>query len=730
LSDVAEAFAFGLFRMDTRRRTLLADGAPVTLHARAFDVLAFLIANRDRVVSRDEIVAHVWRGIAVGENNLNVQLSALRRALVVHGAEGLIVTLPGRGYRFVGDVAPADAPLLDEVPDQAVFLPEARDALAAAVKSRAAERFGRFRAGISIGALLGMCALGVAVMVGRGVPSAAPPRLSIVVLPFRALGDGSVRDDLADAITDDLTTDLSRMPGSLVIARASAEVYKGRRVAADRIGRDLNVRYVIEGSVEAVQGKIRANVRLIDAPTNTVIPNGPYYAEMGRLWEAQDDIVRQIDSALDMVLTHEEVARATRDRPSQQDALDLFFHARSVLDRDDSLESMTEAQHLLERVTAAEPDFVDALTTLGWLLVRKLQTYDYPDYPRDSDEADRVTAHALAQALSNPNALAARARFLSYSGRCADAEPALEAALARDPNNALALQSSAVCAWMTGQPERVMGPEQLLLHLDPQGPAASGRYQLLGLGALFAGRPAEAVLALRRAEGSLLPPPEKRDAVTPVETTQSTLIAATWLAGDTAEARRRYAAYRAAWPHRTAWRLMALFNGAQSRLPQFARIGEALRQAGMPQYADEHEDDHVAPSAAPLADADFTPTPMSLPGGRTVDTAALSQLLRGQPAPIVIDVGRLCAVVPTTLEFSDAEAGLDRQALDATEFGRRVKAAPGAAIVVVGTGTFGSSSYNAALRLVALGYRNVAWYRGGEEAWAAAALPAQDRRSD
>ncbi len=696
-SSLTAPIAFHHFRLDPSRRLLTADGKPVALNPRGFDILTVLVERRDRVVSKDEIMAEVWRGTTVEENNLAVQISGLRRAFgTLPGGAQIIATVPGRGYRFVAPIGEPEPPP-PPAPAQ-----------------RATDR--RYRA------IPALALFALALLAWRQpwrAHQATPPRLSIVVLPFRNLGDDPGRDTLADAITDDLTTDLSHMPGSIVIARTSADAYKGRAVPVEQLGRALNVRYVLEGSVRSAQGTLRVNAQLIDAATGAHLWAEHYDAGTARIWDAQTDIVRHIASALDRALLHTEVARAARDRHGRQDALDLFFLARSVMDRGDSPEHMSQARTLLTNAIRLEPDFADALAALGWLLTRKLQTYDYPGYRSDAEQADRIIAHALAIAPDNPAVLAAHGRLLAYHGRCDAAAPVFAAALAAEPNNLPALAGTANCAWLNGQPDQVAALEQTLLRLDPLGPYTTGRTQLLGLAELLGGHTAEAVRYLKQAEAADSATPTSVDGLSPGETTRLFLIAATAMNGDLAEARRRCDAYRAIWPRRSVWRQMAFFNEAQSHMPAFVRVADALQAAGLPRFADEHEDDHVPPTSTPLTGGDFAPTPLSIPGAEVIDTPALKHLLTTRPAPIVVDVGRDSAIIPTALPLSDADAALDREALASTDVGRRAKAAPDAPIVVAGTGPSGVNSYNTALHFLAIGYRKLYWYRGGEEAWAA-----------
>jgi TolB-like protein/Tfp pilus assembly protein PilF len=547
-------------------------------------------------------------------------------------------------------------------------------------------------------------------------------------MPFRNLSDSPGKDYLADAISDDLTTDLAHIPGALVIARASSDVYKGRSVPADQIGKALNVRYLLEGSMRAAGATVRINAQLIDTVSGTHVWSDRFDISTAKLWDAQTDIVHRIASALNVALVDAEVARAARERPDNPDALDLFNRARSILDRATTLDEMTQAQRLLEQAIKAEPDFVDALSALGWLLVLKEQGFEYPTQAQDDDEADRVIAHAMALAPHNPAVLAARGRFLASGGRCAEARAAFDAALSTDPNNVQALWGMALCAWRMGEPDKVAPALEAALRIDPQGPAMTRRTRLLGMAALFNGQPQQALTYLLRAAAQEGDAAEQVDSPTQAEMTRVYLIAAHALAGDLAEAQRGYQAYEAVWRHRTVWRQAALFTPAQTSVPQFRKIEDALAAAGMPRSADEHGDCVGEPTDQPLQGGEFTPTPCGIVGAQMVDTEFVKRLLADRPPPVVIDVGRGMAVIPGAIYLGDAGMEISRGALEAMPIGSRLKTEAGAGIVVMDSGPAGIGGYNMALRLVSMGYGKVFWYRGGEEAWASAGMAVEDRR--
>jgi len=213
--EVPASVEFGRFSILPHRREVLADGRPIELGGRAFDVLMALIEANGAVVGKDELISRAWPGRIIEEGNLRAQIRALRTALADCD---LIRTVAGRGYQFTADVRSS------------------------------AERG-----------------------VEREVTTApaTSPRLSIVVLPFINLSDDREQQYFADGITEDLTTDLSRLPDMLVISRNTAFTYRNRPADTKQIGRELSVRYVLEGSVRRSGNRVRASVQLIDAETDT-----------------------------------------------------------------------------------------------------------------------------------------------------------------------------------------------------------------------------------------------------------------------------------------------------------------------------------------------------------------------------------------------------------------------------------------------------------------------------
>ena len=748
VTELQSIVEFGPFRLDAQRRLLSRGSEPVALSSRGFDILALLVAERGRVVTKDEIMSQVWRGMIVEENNLAVQVSALRRALA-DGADGaqIIMTIPGQGYRFVAPVTVSVLQETEPVP-QPALIPDP-DPGSATAPGFPPQPQARLRPWLLSGAALATVIVAAGLLLRPGPappPAAAPdakaaPRLSIAVLPFRDLSDDRCCDYLADAITDDLTTDLSHIPGSIVIARESSDAFRGHAQPTAAIGHALNVRYLLEGSLRAVENRFSINAQLIDAETGAHLWAERFEVPRDHLAEAQTTIVHRLASALGVTLVDIEGSASLRERAQNPDALDLFLRARSILDRSDTLEGMTEAQHLLEQAVAKRPGFTEAQAELAWLLPRKVSSLAYPTQLADLAEARATVADILdpppggASPGSGPGvalALAAKGALQYQDGHCAGAEATFQAALALEPDSIAAQTGLTVCAEALGRfPDAVAGL-QALMRIDPESPRNKARAQQMGLALIMLNRPSDAALWLQRSMSGDPDPVPGANELGRLEWAHALMIAATEQSGDHAAAALLYRNYDHVWPYRTAWQLGSEFTHAQSQLPAFAPLLKAWARAGMPEFADEHANFGVVDSGTIAAHRAFEPTPLVLHEMPTIDTSALAALLHGAQPPRVIDFGS-AAAVPAGAEASDADP-LSTQDMEklAQEIKSKHPLASGAdgtiQLVIMGRGPFDWAGINGARQLQRHGVAGIAWYRGGEEAWVHAGQPATDHR--
>jgi TolB-like protein/DNA-binding winged helix-turn-helix (wHTH) protein len=406
--EAADVVVFGPFRLDSKRRLLTAEGGEVSLQPRAFDLLELLVSCRGQLLSNDEIVGHVWRGIAVGDNNLGVQLSALRRALAEHGGRDLIVTVPGRGYRFIGDVVhePASAaPLADASP----ALPGARQLL---------RHVRRWRTGVAVAAALVLVG-GLATLVRRpaspvaraSAPAPAerfnPPPHSVAVLAFANLSNDPAADYLSDGLSEALIDALSRVNDLQVTARTSSFYFKGRAATIGDIARKLNVRSVLEGSLRRQGTHLRIDAHLGDANTGYQIWSRSYDLEMADMLKLQDEIADAVAEALQAKLLDTDAGRRSLGRTNNPQAFDAYLraerHALETYDEnmDVSFAKNDEAIAEFRKATNLDPDFARALIglsgALSWKAGYVMSTAD-PAYRPMLEEARRAAEHAVAVA--------------------------------------------------------------------------------------------------------------------------------------------------------------------------------------------------------------------------------------------------------------------------------------------------------------------------------------------
>ncbi|HVJ54043.1 MAG TPA: winged helix-turn-helix domain-containing protein [Aliidongia sp.] len=706
--DSVSSYRFSRFELDPVGGILLRDARQTPLNPRAFRLLELLVKNHDRLVTKDEIMDHVWGGVFVEENNLAVQISTLRKALG-NGPHGqpFIVNVPGQGYRFVGPVGDSE----DEKPEIA-------DPVVSGTPKGTGKR--HWLPATALAAAIGGAA---ALILGQYWMGAdQPQRLSIVVMPFRNLSIDPDQAYLADAVSDDLTTDLARLPGSFVISRESANTYRDKTTTAQDVGRKFNVRYMLEGSVRGADDRLLVNAQLIDAGTGAHLWAERFDTTRTAMGRAQEEIVRRIAGALNFRLVRIESDRSLAQRPQDPDAMDLFFRARSMLDRDRSPQSMDVAQKLLEQAITLQPSFVDALNQLSWLLLRREFELDSMN-AEDLARAEALTDQARALDPQNGMSAANEGMLLLINGHCQEAISGFQLAMSLDPSNLAARDGISLCNGMLGRPDGMIDALHEAIALSPEDPQTKDRYGHLGMALLLADRPGEALEWLLKAEAAQAQPAEKY---------QRGLIEAYAQIGQLPKAREKFAAYQLRWPRRSVWRESCYAGSkATSALPGLRHALTGLLAAGMPEFADESADDGIAPPST-LQPADlYAATPLAVPGAETVRTTDMPGLIT---ATLILDVGCGGAVPPGALFLPWAEDGdrLDDEIqprlakeIDMAAGGDRQKP-----IVVMGAGIHGWGPYNTVLRLEALGYRKLYWYRGGEEALAAAQMATEDRRSN
>ena len=712
----------GLFRLNTD-----GGGSAVSLGSRALDVLSVLVQRAGDLVSKQQIMDAVWPDTAVEENNLTVHISALRRVLDEGRLEGsCIQTVSGRGYRFVLPVQRneelREVRAQPTVTDTRRFAEVSGDhnvATAAAVSALPMPAAQRRRRVLSIAALAGVClAVAALLLLARShnfwlTSPSDRPRLSLVVLPFENLSGDPKDDYLADGITDDLTGDLSHISGAFVIARESAYTYKGKPKDVRKIGEELGVRYVLEGSVRRLGASLRVNVQLVSGETGAHLWSDRFDEQIGELGAGQEQIVTRMRSELGISVVEIEKARSLRERPTNPDAIDLILRARSNLYQPPTRRRQDEALALFEQALLLDPQSAYALASTAFLLIEKS---GYPSWSSADtmQRIERLLTQARAIAPDFEVVLNHTVQWLRGIGRYQEAIVVAEELVRRFPNNPAGFNSLAQSKTIAGRAAEAIPLLERAILLDPRSAWLFIRYRNMGSASLWLGRDEDAIRFLER---SISINPDFYGH----QWTYRFLAAGYARTGRLAEARHAlgeadrlfpYDTVRSHWPDDPSSTVFA---------EQIRQMQEALRVAGERDHAEEDADFGV-PVDAQLHSEFAGLTTTTLPGATTIRTTDLAKLLT-ESRPVVIDTvsyswGRS---IPGAIglsysgvggSFSDAVQDRLRRKLRELTNGNLDRR-----IVAVGWNSERFDGRNLALRLVALGHTQVYWYRGGREAW-------------
>ena len=511
-------FHFAGFRLDTRNRELReGDGPPIALTAKAFDTLCVLVENRHRVLSKDELLAAVWPGRVVEENNLSQAISAVRRALGTDASDHrYLVTVPGRGYRFVADVHEGDlAPVA-----VAVAATDAADTCPSAPQGIAPGQ----RRAIALGALLFVGALfAVAAWRMREAPTTLRPPLAtsqqtaLAVLPFRSLSSGPRDAELELGLADTLITRLSRSDGLQVRALASAQRIAGNALDAKAVGRELDAAYVVEGTTQRIGDQVRINARLISVAEGRTVWADTFDAPIDRVFTLQDRMGDSVTSALRLApvvlparaqspcdgadaLAYRAYLRGYYQlhRPDSARLPEALAAFREAIDRDptcvrawagtayayraqvmtadrDPREMFPLAKAAVARALAIDPESAEAYSSKGFIEF----WYDW-DWPR----AEASLRHAVALNPNLAEAQLALAHLLVNIGRAKEAEPYARRAIALDPLSPLVNSLAGSFLSMAGRKAEAQQHIDRTLELEPDSWIAmrirSGRWMASG----------------------------------------------------------------------------------------------------------------------------------------------------------------------------------------------------------------------------------------------------------
>jgi adenylate cyclase len=452
-----DVFSFEGYTLDLTRGCVRNADLEVELRPKSFELLRYLVTNAGRLISKDELVNAVWPNVIVSDDSLAQCVSDVRHVLNDPDRR-IIKTVPRRGYLFA---APVSVRPLGSPVDQSLQL-------AATSKQ-----------GISQPRL--------------AIPNLGIPPLSIVVLPFTNLSNDPDQQYFADGITDDLTTDLSGISGSFVIARNTAFTYKGKAVDAKQIGRDLGVRYIVEGSVRRGGDQILVNVQLVDAESGAHVWAERFETDRRNLAEAQSEITGRLARTLNVELVRDSGRRIELERADDPDASDLVMRGWAWYYRPFSAATYKEARRYFARALEIDPRSVDARIGLATSLLGNISGGWSSSEQQDQARAEQLLLEALERDTNRSMAHVAMGILRRLQHRLGESKMEFETAIALDRNNARAIfQLGQTMMWL-GQPEAGIPLLEKAIRLNPHDPTLASHYAMLGLCHLVLGHVDQAI---------------------------------------------------------------------------------------------------------------------------------------------------------------------------------------------------------------------------------------------
>jgi TolB-like protein len=407
---------FGEFRLDLKQRKLVRGGEPVPLGSRALDILCVLASARGEVVSKDDLMARVWPGVVVEENNIQVHVSTLRKALEGgKGGQSCLMTVPGRGYRLIG-VQPSTAAVED---------------------------------------------------INDRMEPALSEKPSVAVLPFQNLSSDPEQDYFADGIVEEIITALSRFSSLLVIARNSSFTYKGRAVDVKQVGRELGARYLLEGSLRKSAARVRITGQLIDTSTGAHIWADRFDGALDDIFDLQDQVTAKVVAAISPKLEQAEIARIKHKPTGSLDAYDCFLRGMAN-SHELTREQTNEALELFYRAIHLDSDFASAYGMATWCYVQRKANRWMQEPSQEVAEASRLARKAVSLGANDAVALSTAGHALSYVVCDLDSGIVfVERALMLNPNLAFAWFARAWNRVWVGEPEKALQDFTYITRLSP-----------------------------------------------------------------------------------------------------------------------------------------------------------------------------------------------------------------------------------------------------------------------
>lgn len=475
-------FVLGNYRLDPAGGGLFRESeyglVPVVLGSRALDILALLVSRRGDLVTKEQIFAAVWPNMTIEESNLTVQIAAVRRVLDDGRVVGsCIQTVSGHGYRFVADVMNVPYHLIEDGP------PSGPTECTRLPTDHGFTRWQHLLGSIPAPSVIG----------DRRVNRVPAPHLSLIVLPFASFSRRADQQFFADQMTEELTTALSRFNGMRVASRTTAFAYRHKRVDAGQIRRDLNIRYLLEGSVQCFSDRVRVTAHLIDAQADAHVWAQRFDHDATDPLASQDATTTRLAVAVYQALVSAEAAQPTDD----PDAGDYILRARAAfqLGRDGSAEAIS----LLECALALDPHSPEAQAWLAEALAFRTVEGIAKMPAAEIARAKGLAAQALAASPRSAFAHSVQGRVLCAQGRFEEATPEFETAIAIHPNWPHLYGYLSDCKLWTGSIDAAIPLIERAIAISPGDPCRASWYFSIGRVNLLQSCVNEAVLCLEKA---------------------------------------------------------------------------------------------------------------------------------------------------------------------------------------------------------------------------------------
>ncbi|MBY0561964.1 winged helix-turn-helix domain-containing protein [Hyphomicrobium sp.] len=435
--------------LDLDTRELTRGSEAVAIGPQVFDLLAYLVQNRERVVSKDGLLDAVWGGRIVSESTLTSHINAVRKAIGDSGEEqNLLRTIPRKGFRFVGDVR----------------------------TTRTSDDVGSPKSDL---------------IASREIPEAAlalPDKPSIAVLPFQNLSGDPEQDYFADGVVEDIITDLSRIRWLLVIARNSSFTYRGRAVDVKQVGLELGVAYVLEGSLRKAADRVRITGQLIDARTGAHIWAERFEGTLDDIFELQDQIAASVVGAIAPQMELAEIERAKRKPTASLNAYDCYLRGLAHLHRGDR-EAVDAALPLFHRAVDLDPGFASAYGMGAWCIFWRKVNGWMKDRAQESAVGVQLAQRAVELGRDDAVALTRGGHALAHLAGDLDSGIALlDRAVVLNPNLVSAwFLGGFLRAWQ-GESEGAIAHFERAMRLSPLDPELYRMQAGIAMAHLFAGR--------------------------------------------------------------------------------------------------------------------------------------------------------------------------------------------------------------------------------------------------